>query len=144
MQLRSVLFSTLSRDMPMHSTSYFRQRTSLSAQQTCFLSGAISHDLRAPHDRVGVRHGATTSFAVTTCHLEPPIIRSLALVTQGSGFRPVVRLLYRPLEGIRQGQIYVDALGRDWILEPMNIELLKLAGAHQLGERVIDQCLELR
>src|SRR5262245_8150665 len=121
MQLRSVLFSTLSRDMPMHSTSYFRQRTSLSAQQTCFLSGAISHDLRAPHDRVGVRHGATTSFTVTTYHLEPALLRRFAVVPQGSGIRPVVRLLDRALEGVRHGQQYVDALGRDRILEPMNI-----------------------
>ena len=46
-----VLFSTLSREMPMHSAFYFRRRMSLSARQPCFLSAAMRHTDPPRHRR---------------------------------------------------------------------------------------------
>jgi hypothetical protein len=50
---------------------------------------------------------------------------------------------YGAFEGIRHRQLDVDVPGRDRPLEPARIECLEFAGAHQLGKRRIDQCLEL-
>src|SRR4051794_13381026 len=69
---------------------------------------------------------------------------SLSAMLGSSRIRLVVRLSNVAPERIRHGQLDVDAARRDRALEPLRIELLKLARAHQRGERFIDQRLERR
>src|SRR5262249_23148258 len=120
-----------------------------------FLTAALLRQLRAKTSTAirNVRFGSKTDIRSAKKHAALPLEAGVfALASwsrpscspQGSRIRPVVRLIDRALECVRYGQLDVDALRRDRSLEPLNIELLELARAHQLGERVIDQCLELR
>src|SRR5262249_39457600 len=69
--------------------------------------------------------------------------RSSAMRQRRSRIWPVVRLLYVALESVRHRQLDVDGARRDWTLETGSLELLEIACAHQLGERLVNQCLEL-
>src|SRR6266700_4244289 len=80
-------------------------------------------------------------------HQRPPIAPDIAQIPTAGAVRKrrsriwlVVRLLYGALEGVRHRQLDVDGARRDRLLEPLRIEFLELARAHQLGKRFIYQC----